>query len=81
MTAQQLTATRFTLEYNGKPNANAEVGTVDPFQTYDNWKVNEVRVTAIAPNVAPQCLIDARGDPQLVELKGDGPAFQISGQC
>ena len=85
LTADQLRAAQLILEYDGSPNANADLapvgGTVDPFQTWDNWKVNAIQVTAMAPGQAPQCLINMTGSPQLVELKGDNRSFTLTGGC
>ena len=81
MPIDQLRTARLFLEYDGSPNAYANMDTVDPYQTFDNWKVNSIHVTAMAPGQTPQCLVDAKGSPQLVELKGDNRKFQLGGGC
>ena len=46
----------------------------------DNWKVDAVHISAIAPGQASQCLINAKGSP-LVELRGDNRTFELGGPC
>ena len=81
MSVDQLRSATLYLEYDGSPNAYASMDTVDPYQTYDNWKINSVHISAMAAGQTPQCLVDAKGSPQLAELKGDNRKFQLAGGC
>jgi hypothetical protein len=84
LTADQLRATRFVLEYDGEPGAIVQTGedaAMSMTHGYDNWKVKEIRVAATGQGEDAQCLMDAKGAPLLVELKQENRRFELSGGC
>lgn len=83
LTAEQLSATRFLLEYDGQPGAIIESGedvVAAASHGYDNWKVTELRIAATGPSQEAQCLVDAKGAP-LVELKQNNRRVELRGGC
>jgi hypothetical protein len=83
LTLNQLKATKLVLEYDGNPGAvlpTADDVVLAAGHDTDNWKVNAVHISAIAPGQPRQCLIDAKGNP-LVELRGNSRIFELGGEC
>jgi hypothetical protein len=77
----ELKATRIRLDFDGMPFASSKAGEVKDsssiFETYDNWKVNQVRVYAENPSKHQKvCLLDAKGNP-LFRLKQSNRTFAL----
>jgi hypothetical protein len=75
MTLDELRSAKLLLEHDGSPNQD---GGLDSGKGYDNWKVNEIQVMVVDDGGRSQCLVDAKGNPQLVALTGDNHKFLLS---
>jgi hypothetical protein len=68
----QLRAARMFLNFDGRLHQH-------PYDTGDNWDVNEVRVIAIDPaDKNFPCLLDARSVPLLVRMTGSQKKFELN---
>ena len=76
----ELKATKIDLVYNGDPHAavNAKKSLEANFDTFDNWNVNRVRITAQSPVQHQEtCLLDVKGSP-LVRMKETNSSFRLT---